>query len=32
MGLSIVRAMLDAAGAEIKLVDSPTGTAFEIIF
>jgi two-component system OmpR family sensor kinase len=32
MGLCIVRAMLDAADAEIKLVDSAAGAAFEIIF
>ena len=30
MGLAIVRAMLDAHGGTIRLIDSETGTAFEL--
>ena len=30
MGLAIVRAMLDAHGGAIRLIDSDKGTAFEL--
>jgi signal transduction histidine kinase len=30
MGLAIVRAMLDAHGGAIRLIDSERGTAFEL--
>ena len=32
MGLAIVRAMLDAHGGAIRLLDSEKGTAFELTF
>jgi signal transduction histidine kinase len=32
MGLAIVRAMLDAHGGAVRLVESENGTAFELTF
>jgi signal transduction histidine kinase len=32
MGLAIVRAMLDAHGGAIRLIESERGTAFELTF
>ena len=32
MGLAIVQAMLDSSGASISLIDTDTGSGFEIIF